>query len=84
VSAEIILFVGENRNLYKEVSQKVEFLFPTAELIWLRMYSEIKEFFEDGGVAKVIFLGEEPSDYKGTTFLMDLNELSENIPVIFA
>jgi hypothetical protein len=84
VNNDIILFVGENRTLYKSVSEKVEVIFPTSELIWLRLYTEIEEYFGNGGVAKLIFLGEEPSDYKGPSFLMDLNDLSENIPVVFA
>lgn len=84
MSNEIILLVGGSRPLYKEVSEKVEVLFPAAQLVWLRSYLEIEKYFEDGGVAKLIFLGEEPSDYTGPSFLMDINELSENLPIIFA
>lgn len=84
MSNEIILFVGENRTLYKQVSEKVKVIFPASELIWLRLFSEIEEYFGEGGVAKLIFLGEEPSDYKGSSFLIDLNDLSDSIPVVFA
>lgn len=84
MSSEIILLVGGTRPSYKEVSEKVEILFPAAELIWLRTYSEVQNFFDEGRVAKLVFLGEQPSDYSGASFLMDLNELSKNLPIIFA
>ena len=84
MSSEIILLVGGSRPLYKEVSEKVEVLFPTSELVWLRSYSEVEKFFEDGGAAKLVFLGEEPLDYSGPSLLIDLNELSDNLPIIFA
>lgn len=84
MSTEKILLIGGNKSLYNGVAEKVEVLFPAAELIWLRSYIEIEEFFNEGGSAKLIFLGEEPTDYKGNSFLMDINELSDNLPVIFA
>ena len=84
MSSEIILLVGGNKSKFNEVSYKVDALFPSAELVWLRTFMEVKEYFEEGGSAKVIFMGEEPSDYKGTSFLTEINELSDNLPIIFA
>lgn len=84
MNRETILLIGGSRPLYKEVFEKVEVLFPDAELVWLRTYSEVEKYFEEGGVAKLVFLGEEPSDYSGQSLLMDINELSENLPIIFA
>ncbi len=80
---EIILLVGGKKILYKELSEKVEVLFPAADFIWLQFYAEIEEYFGNGGVAKLIFFGEEPEDYKGSSFLIDLTDLSGNIPIIF-
>lgn len=84
MSSEKILLVGGNRSKFVEVSDKVAALFPTAELVWLRSFIEVKQYFEEGDSAKLVFIGEEPSDYSGPSFLMDINELSDNLPVIFA
>ena len=84
MNSEKILLVGGNKSKYVEVSYKVDALFPDSELVWLRTYMEVKQYFEEGESAKIIFLSEDPSDYSGLSFLMDINELSDNLPIIFA
>lgn len=83
MSNERILLVGGDKTVFTEVSTKVDALFPKAELVWLKTYTEVKKYFDEDDSAKIIFIAEEPSDYMGLSFLTEINVLSANLPVIF-
>lgn len=78
-----ILLIGGNKPVYNEVAVKVETLFPNSELVWLRTFQEAEGFFLEGNKARLIFLSEPPADYKGSSFLLEIKNLSKNLPIIF-